>query len=247
MENKLEIYSNDEIIEILNDSKSFREALNKFNYCSNGSAGYVSAKRILKKRNITIPLYHYHGNGKSNPKYGLNEILVENSKYTSRKRLKIRLINEGLLEYKCKCGNIGTWQGKTLVLQLEHKNGINNDNRLKNLEFLCPNCHSQSEIFAGKNNNNSNKKIKTVKYCECGTEIYKTSIMCKNCRNKFIAQKNRKVKSRPTYEELIVLVNNNGYRGTGIIYGVSDNTIRNWLKLYTKTRNKTMPKSVMKR
>lgn len=234
MENKLEKYSNDDIIEILNNSKSFREALNKFGYCSNGSAGYVSAKRIMKKRNIIVPPYHYYGNGKSNPKYDLSEILIENSKYTSRTSLKKRLVNAGLLEYKCKCGNTGVWKGKSLVLQLEHKNGINNDNRLKNLEFLCPNCHSQSETFAGKNNSGSNKKIKIIKYCECGIKIYKTSIMCKKCRGKFVAQKNRKVKLRPSYSDLINNITFSNYTITGKKYGVSDNTIRNWLKFYEK-------------
>ncbi len=229
MENKLENYSNDEIIEILNNCKSFREALNKFGYCSNGSAGYVSAKRIIKKRNIVIPKYHYYGKGKSNPKYKLNEILIKNSKYTSRRSLKKRLLDEGLLEYKCKCGNTGMWEGKTLVLQLEHKNGINNDNRLENLEFLCPNCHSQSKTFAGRNSGLI-KKSKTIKYCKCGAEIYKTSKMCKKCRSKFVAHKNRKIKLRPTHKELVTLVNNIGYRGTGTKYGVSDNTIRKWIK-----------------
>ena len=32
-----------------------------------------------------------------------------------------------------------------------HINGINNDHRLENLRFLCPNCHSQTSTYAGKN------------------------------------------------------------------------------------------------
>jgi hypothetical protein len=81
----------------------------------------------------------------------LEEALVENSTY-SRVLLKKRLIKEGILIEECsECGQGPEWNGKPLVLQLDHKNGINNDNRKVNLRLLCPNCHSQTETFAGRN------------------------------------------------------------------------------------------------
>ena len=82
----------------------------------------------------------------------MEDILVENSTYTNRTALKERLIKEKILEYKCAiCGNEGIWNGNPLTLQLDHINGINNDHRIKNLRFLCPNCHSQTETFSGRN------------------------------------------------------------------------------------------------
>ena len=55
------------------------------------------------------------------------------------------------MEYKCaNCGLI-EWQGQVLSLHLDHINGINNDHRIENLRFLCPNCHSLTETYAGKN------------------------------------------------------------------------------------------------
>lgn len=152
METKVSNLSKDEIIEILNESKSFREVLCKIGYSTNGSGCYSTLKSHLKRLDIDIPKYHYYGNKNQITRVPLSEILVENSTYQNRGRLKIRLINEGVMEYKCsECGNDGEWMGKKLSLQLEHKNGINNDNRKENLTFLCPNCHSQSDTYGGKN------------------------------------------------------------------------------------------------
>lgn len=78
------------------------------------------------------------------------EVFVCNSLY-SRNHLKKRIIDERLLPYTCaECSNNGQHNGKKLSLQLDHINGISDDNRLENLRFLCPNCHSQTETYAGK-------------------------------------------------------------------------------------------------
>jgi hypothetical protein len=81
----------------------------------------------------------------------LSDILVESSTYVSIGRLKIRLIREGLLNNSCYVCQIQTWCGKPLSLQLDHKNGVPNDHRLPNLRLLCPNCHSQTETYCGRN------------------------------------------------------------------------------------------------
>lgn len=49
------------------------------------------------------------------------------------------------------CGLTNTWNGKPLQLQIDHKNGNNKDCRWENLQKVCPNCHSQTDTFCGRN------------------------------------------------------------------------------------------------
>jgi transposase-like protein len=87
-----------------------------------------------------------------------SDIFVENSTY-SNEFVKTRINKEHLLEYKCQKCAIDMWQGETIVLELDHINGNNRDHRLDNLRYLCPNCHSQTETFRGRNINNGKTKV----------------------------------------------------------------------------------------
>ena len=73
------------------------------------------------------------------------------SEYHSRRGVRQRILKEGWLEYECNECNIKDYNGKPLSLELDHINGKRDDHRLENLRFLCPNCHSQTKTFRGKN------------------------------------------------------------------------------------------------
>jgi hypothetical protein len=68
-----------------------------------------------------------------------------------RHHLKRRLLGAGLKENRCERCGIDEWLGAPLSMALHHVNGDGSDNRLENLQMLCPNCHSQTENFAGRN------------------------------------------------------------------------------------------------
>ena len=69
----------------------------------------------------------------------------------NRSHLKQRLVRAGLKENRCEACGLSEWRGEPLSLALHHVNGDKHDNRLENLQLLCPNCHSQTDTFAGRN------------------------------------------------------------------------------------------------
>ena len=68
-----------------------------------------------------------------------------------RNTVKRHLLEAGILKNVCgECG-LDEWRGRPISIELDHRNGIRNDNRLENLRMLCPNCHSQTETHGAKN------------------------------------------------------------------------------------------------
>src|SRR3990167_1240859 len=79
-----------------------------------------------------------------------DKVFIRNSK-ASRGYVKHIALKEDLLKNICsECNNQGYWNDKTLILQIDHINGIRDDHRLENLRMLCPNCHSQTETYCGR-------------------------------------------------------------------------------------------------
>lgn len=150
-------FTKENLLKWIKGSYSLRDVLIKSGRNPAGGGSYGTLKRKFEEYDINIPKFppkpveRRHGSCGSKRKWAVEEILISNSPVTQKVlREYIRLYN--VIEYKCAfCGNKGEWQGKTLVLQLDHINGDNRDNRIENLRYLCPNCHSTTDTFCGKN------------------------------------------------------------------------------------------------
>lgn len=179
--------------------------------------------------------------------------MKEKKKYLN---LKGKLLQEGLLENRCYRCDLGPmYNNKPLTLQLDHINGDHSDNSIENLRILCPNCHSQTDNFCGKNKKShiKNKKIieekklkakikkeqppKQRPNCEkCGKVIYFNKKLCRSCSR--LDTKTKIV--WPSMDELSELLKKHNYVQLAKILGVSDNAIRKRFR----NRGKEIPTSV---
>ena len=224
-------YTKDELEYIVNNSKSLAEVLLKLGYKSCNGRNPDTLKKKLDSYNIS---YNHFTHINKNRKLTYNDVFCANSNIT-QKVLRCWYIKTYGEAKKCSICNIDRiWNGEELTMILDHIDGNNHNNLISNLRWICPNCNSQLDTFAGRNTKNKNKYISVnskksnKKICPiCNiTEISKNSKMCRECRNKEIA------KNIPPKEDLEKLIYNTPFTKIGDIYGVSDNAVRKWCKKY---------------
>jgi hypothetical protein len=148
-------WTDDQFIDAVRDARSVRGVLQAIGLNPTG-ANYKTVAATVAR--LKLDTSHWTGQGylkglshNFSRKIPMEEILVEDSTFHNLTHLKSRLVKDGLLEKRCSICGLVEWLGKPISLVLDHINGVNNDHRRENLRFLCPNCNSQQETFAGRN------------------------------------------------------------------------------------------------
>lgn len=121
-----------EIQTYYDEGHSYRACSFRFGFCAASWTKAVQRGEI-KPRKPGTPLH----------------ILLQSS--TSRVTIKRKLLRLGILVNRCEVCGISEWLGQALSCHVDHINGEKDDHRVENLRMLCPNCHSQTETYGGKN------------------------------------------------------------------------------------------------
>jgi hypothetical protein len=148
-------YTDQQFIEAVETSLSYRQVLSKLGLKEAGGNYSVMKQRIKRMGLDTSHMTgqgHLKGKTHEWTKKPIETLLVDDREHSYPSyKLKNRLLSEGLKQHKCECCGITEWNGKPAPIELDHINGNHHDNRLENLRILCPNCHAQTDTYRGKN------------------------------------------------------------------------------------------------
>lgn len=240
MKSVLYDYTPEELQEMLDTSNGYCDLLRKVGLNGHGrnpetlkklinEYGLDTTQNSLNRSNL------YRSNAAKThlrTKINTQDILDGNHpNYTSSALLK-RLVNEGYKEYVCEICGINEHNNFPITLQLHHIDGNRQNNNLSNLQILCPNCHSQTDNFAGK------LSRKTFREKCVSQEVKRKPALGKlrNVRRSMIPPVNR--------DELKSKIRSLPFTTIADMFGVTDNAIRKWCKKFALPFKKSEIKTI---
>ena len=136
-------FTKEELEKLVQQSNSYKELVILLGYASKGGNTYKTVQKRIENYGIdTSHFQERHAVTRTE-----ENVFCENSTAT-QKVLREWYYKGNYTPYKCALCGIEDWQGKPLVFTLDHINGVNGDNRLENLRWICPNCDRQLPTYS---------------------------------------------------------------------------------------------------
>ena len=229
--------------EILTNSKTYGQVLKYFGLKNHGSNPETLKNRIKRDDLNAKHLEGFRFGGGWNKgcigvtqkkwtlERALSELFIKTEKEHIINQVKKSIKEFNLIPYKCSECNLETiWNNKPITLEIDHIDGDSQNHQLSNLRWICPNCHSQTDTFRGRNPKRlMNLPTAPKTFCKCGNEIYKQSTRCGQCQPTKIQWPNINQMNE------ILKMNNFNLSKVGKTLGVSDNAIRKHCKKFNIT------------
>lgn len=147
---KWEIFTQEELKEIVQSSHSYVEVSHK---CGYKGSGPNNIKQILLDLNLDTS--HFNSNWALKGKFNYTRF-KEQSMITPANLLDALIALRGR---KCECCGLSTWLDNPIKLEVHHEDGDHYNNLIDNLKLLCPNCHSFTKNWRGGNNKKAQNPV----------------------------------------------------------------------------------------
>ena len=214
-------YTKEILEEAVKKVSNYTQLLNYFNLLSDSKGCRRNFHRLISKYHIDISHFNrYNASNRLRPEKMDKENILVLDRFKKNRREPYRILKRAMLEYgieyKCKKCGLNQWNNKDISLQIDHINSNPLDNRIENIRFLCPNCHSQTPNFGSRKLKNRCKI--------CNKTILRKSKSCVKCN----AKKRRNLTKIiwPSNEELGLLVWKYPMKQLSEKLGVTDNAIK---------------------
>ena len=171
--------SDDEFRILVRDSRSIGDICKKLSGRKGGMV-FGNIKRRIELLKLNTNHFVDGRCGQHSPSYVSKEKFIKRmdaNEQMDPNFTKRKLIEFSILKNECsECGLPNMWNGKPLVLVLDHIDGDFKNNTITNFRLLCPNCNSQTPTFS------MGKRVKKSHICvDCKDPTSGYGLRCHRC------------------------------------------------------------------